>query len=448
MIFVRAGKMAGLMRFFFVALVFAAGCSFKVYAQDAPAKSPEVRTRRQTLKNPLNELLEEAQRDIDKKDFETAITPLQKFIAEQPEVAYGHFQLGYVFTALQRVDEARAEYERAVALDPKLTEGYLNLGVLLIERDSKQAVIYLRKAVELVPERSRPRFLLAVAQEKTGDFAGTAASLEGAYRLDPHDVEIGLHLGEIYLRRLKRPADAEGKFRSVLEAEPNNAAAMLGVAESLDEQKKPQAAEAYRSYLVAKPSDARGRARLVHLLVEQQQYDAALAELERGGSGLADNLELLRLRGDVLVAQKKWDEAIATIKKAIALAPQDAELHGGLGSLYLQKRDFVSAQKELKISLQLDRKNVEYWKDLSSAYYLAGDCPATLAVLDELAKAETPGAGPWFIRALCYDKLKQPKPALDAYQKFLSLDQGKNANQEWQAQERSKVLRRELEHKR
>jgi len=43
--------------------------------------------------------------------------------------------------------------------------------------------------------------------------------------------------------------------------------------------------------------------------------------------------------------------------------------------------------------------------------------------------------------------LNQPKPALDAYQKFLELDQDKNPNQVWQAQERSKVLRRMLEGK-
>jgi hypothetical protein len=60
---------------------------------------------------------------------------------------------------------------------------------------------------------------------------------------------------------------------------------------------------------------------------------------------------------------------------------------------------------------------------------------------------EKPGAGAWFIRALCYDKLNQPQPALDAYQMFLSLDQGQNADQIWQAQERSKVLRKVLEHK-
>jgi len=77
----------------------------------------------------------------------------------------------------------------------------------------------------------------------------------------------------------------------------------------------------------------------------------------------------------------------------------------------------------MKAALQLDQNNLVYWKDLSSTYYLAGNCPATLATLDVVAKSEPPGSGAWFIRALCYDKLHQFKPALEAYDKFLALEQ-------------------------
>ncbi len=411
--------------------------------QSAPAG-----VRRQKLANPLNELLDEAQRDMDKKDFAAALDPLQKFIAEQPDVAYGHFQLAYAFTALHKSAEARAEYERALAIDPKMAEAYLNLGVLLIGSDAAASVKNLRKGVDLLPAQSHPRYLLGVAQERAGDFAGAAESFEGAYRLDPKNPEPIVYLANLYLR-LKRFPEAETKFRSVLEAQPKDGPAMLGLAECLDAEKKAEAADAYRAYLGVQPGDSGARARLVHLLVEQKQYEAALTELDRAEAGsTAPSLDSLRLRAEIQVAQKKWDDAVVTLNSAIALAANDGALHGELGRIYLHKRDFAGAEKELKIALQTDRKNLDYWKDLSSSYYLGGDCASTLGVLDEIAKMESPGAGPWFIRALCYDKLNQPKPALEAYQKFLSLDQGQNADQVWQAQERSKVLRKVLEHKR
>ena len=394
--------------------------------------------------NPLNELLDEAQHDIDTSQYQAAIAPLQKFLAEKPDVAFAHFQLAYVYTALKRADDARSEYERAMALDPKMPEAPLNLGILLLEKDPAAAVAPLRKAVELLPAQSRPRFLLGAALQKSGDLAGAAESFEGASRLDPRDSETSLYLANLYMK-LQKPAEAERKYRGVVELQPNSAAASLGLAQSLEAQNRPEAADAYRAYLNLQPNDAQARALLVHLLVAQENYDAALAELERSEAGATPSLDGLRLRADIQIAQKKYKDAIVTLQQAIRLAPADPQLIGGLGRVYLQNRDFPSAEKQFKAALQLDRNNLAYWKDLSSTYYLSGNYPAALATLDLIEKAEPPAAGTWFIRALCYDKLRQPKPALEAYEKFLAMEAGKSNDQVWQAQERSKVLKHMLE---
>lgn len=414
-------------------------------AQSSSPKSAQTKT--QKLANPLNDLLDEAQHDLDNNQFEAALTPLQKFLAEKPDIAWAHFQLGYAYTVLKRSDEARAEYERATALDPKMSEAFLNLGILLTEKDPAAAVAPLHRAVDLLPSQSRPRFLLGYALERSGDIPAATESYEGALRLDSRDAETVIHLGNLYLG-LKRYPDAESKFRAALELQPKSPQALLGLAQTLDAQKKPEAADAYRDYLAVQPDEPAARSRVIHLLLEQKQYDAALAELDRADAGKPPTLDSLRSRADIQIAQKKWDDSIVTIRKAVALAPNDAQLHGGLGRVYLQKRDFADAEKELKAALQIDRNNLVYWKDLSSTYYLGGNYPATIATLDLIAKAEKPGPGEWFIRALCYDKLNQPKPAIEAYEKFLELDQDKNPDQVWQAQQRSKVLRRMLDQKR
>ena len=418
-------------------------------AADAP-QNPAPKTSQPTtqkLRNPLNDLLDEAQAALDKNDYEAAIPPLQKFIAEKPDVAFAHFQLAYAYTALKRPDDARQEYERSIALDPKMPEAQLNLGVLLLERQPAAAVAALRRAVELLPSESRPRYLLGLAQERSGDFSGAAESFAGATRLDPKDLDSLTRLGQVLLR-LGKSADAEGKFRAALELRPNSPEALQGLAQSLDQQKKPQAVDAYRNYLAAEPDDKAARLRLVHLLVEQQKYDEAVAENAKDNAGQPATVDDLKLRADIEINQKKLDEAITTLRRAIALAPNDAQLHGGLGRIYLEKRQFADAEKELKAALELDRNNLAYWKDLSSTYYLAGNCQAALAALDVLGKAQAGGAGTWFIRALCYDKLSQVQPALDAYRKFLELDENKNPDQVWQANQRIHVLEKVAEKKR
>src|SRR6266436_2586016 len=416
-------------------------------AQSSKPK-PALQSKSQKLTNPLNDLLDEAQRDIDNKNFEAAIVPLQRVIADQPGSAYAHFQLAYVYTAVKKTDEARAEYARTIAIDPKMSEAYLNLGMLLLDKqENAAAVAPLRKAVELLPAQSHPRYLLAVALDRLGDRAGATESFEALLHLDPNDVTAIDYLGWAALRDGK-PGEAETRFRRAVEVQPKESGGCRGLAESLDAQKKPEAAGAYRDYLELMPNDSAARARLIHLLVEQKENDAALAELDRMDAGKQPSFESLKLRADIQIAEKKWDDSIATLQQALALAPNDAQLHGGLGRIFLQRRDFAAAEKELRIALRLDGKNLAYWKDLSSTFFLGGNYPAALTTLDEIAKMEQPGAGVWFIRAICYDKLNQPKPALEAYQKFLELDQDKNPDQVWQATERSKVLKRMLERKR
>src|SRR5437879_13361615 len=417
-------------------------------AQSSSKPKPDKQSTIQKVANPLNDLLDEAQHDIDNKNYEAAITPLQKVIAEQPEFAYAHFQLAYVYTALKRTDEARAEYTRTIAIDPKMSEAYLNLGmVLLDQQEDAAAVAPLRKAVELLPSQSRPRYLLGVALDRSGDRAGAGESFEALLHLDPNDITAIDYLGWAALQK-GQAEQAEARFRRALEVQPNAAGGRKGLAESLDAQKKPEAAGAYHEYLELQPDDSEARARLIHLLVEQKQNDAALAELNRLDDGKQPTLGSLKLRADIQIAGKKWDDSVTTLQQALALAPHDAQLHGGLGRIFLQKRDFAAAEKELRIALSVDGQSLDYWKDLSSTFFLGGNYPAALVTLDDIAKMEQPGAGVRYVRATRYDKPTQPETAMEAYQKFLELDQDKNPDQIWQAKERSKVLNRMLERKR
>ena len=410
-------------------------------------QTPAGKGTKQRVANPLNDLLEEARTDIEAQKYENAIAPLRKFIAEKDDFAYAHFQLGYVFTALGRTAEARPEYERALQLDPKMSEAALNLGILLLKNDPSAAVLPLQKAVELLPAQSRPRTLLGAAYENSGDLKSAVTTYENALALDPKDSETSLHLGQLLIRQ-DRAQEAEARFRIALNSDPQSQAALLGLAQSLESQKKPEAVEAFQNYLKVQPRDSAARQHLVHLLIANQKFDDALAEMEKSSNGGAPSVETLKLRADILIGQKKWDDAIQVLKQAAALAPQDAQLRGGLGRAYLQQRDFPSAEKELKAAITIDAKNLAYWKDLTTTYYLAENYPGTLALLDEVAKREPPTPGELFVRALCYDKLQQTRAALEAYQSFLAADDNRNPDQVWQAQQRIIVLKKVLEKKR
>src|SRR5437764_2311502 len=428
-------------------LLFACVLRHSAVNAQSPASANGEKGTKQRIANPLNDLLDEARRDIDRQDFEAAILPLQKFLAEKDDFAYAHFQLGYAYTGLRKTKEAQREYERAMQLDPKMPEPALNLGILLLHTEPSAAIAPLTRAVALLPTQSRPRTLLGLAYEKSGNEKNAESAYEGALALDPKDTETSLHLAQLYLQE-GRGKDAEAKFEAVLLAEPESRLALAGIAQSLEVQKKAEAVEAYRNYLKVEPGDAAAREHLVHLLIANDKNEEALAELEKSEAGKPASVESLKLRADVLIGEKKWGEAIVALKQAAALAPNDARLRGGLGRTYLQQRDFANAEKELKAAIQLEPKNVTYWKDLASTSYLAGEYAATLVLLDRVAEQEPATSGELFVRALCYDKLQQTKAALDAYVKFLEADQNRNPDQVWQAQQRTVVLKKTLEKKR
>ena len=417
-------------------------------AAPAPQKPPKARPQKtEQQPDPLGTLLRQAEEAIEKKDYAVATQSLESYLTQRPSDALAHFQLGYAYSGLERAEEARAEYAKAIALNPKLAAAHLNLGLTLLARDPAAAVAPLRQAAELLADQSRPRFLLGLALERSGDPAGAVEHYQAAQGLDPKNFEIRLALGRALLQT-DRPAEAEAQFREALVLRGDAAPARLGLASSLLAQKNPEgAAEQFRGYLQLQPQDQESRLQLVSILVHLKRYDQALEELDRGDAGARPSLAGYKLRAEIHLEQKQLAQAAEALQKALQLAPQDAELHARLGRLWLEKRDLAAAERELRQALQMDANWTDALRDLAPVYYLGEKYQATLDVLDLLARRETPPAGSWFVRATCYDKLLRKAEAVAAYEKFLELDQGRSEIQDFQARQRIRILKRELERK-
>ncbi len=74
---------------------------------------------------------------IDAGDYEAAIAVFEAAIAEQPDNAEAHNQLGYIHRRMQEFDRAFAHYRTALTIDPSHTgahhyigEAYLEIGAL------------------------------------------------------------------------------------------------------------------------------------------------------------------------------------------------------------------------------------------------------------------------------------------------------------------------------
>ena len=395
----------------------------------------------------LYDLLVQAKAAADKNDYVTAAADYEKYLAQKPDDAAAHFDLGYVYTAQKEKDKAVAEYRKAIALDPKMAQAYLNLGISLLADDAKAAIAPLQKATELNYDYAQGHYLLGTAEERAGQPANAVKEYTIAVKLDPND-----YPGHIALARAELAAGnaraAEPEFREALKLKANDAESELGLAQSLIEQKKSaDAAAALDDYLRGNPDDVKARVLRASLLTDLDRNDEALAELDRAGKGTTETLGALKLRSVIYYREKDFAKAKNALQKAAAIAPQDAGIRARLGHALLETKNYAGAAQELNEALRLDPSSNDALRDLVAAEYLGKNYPATLAALNLLEQRETPKPGAWFVRATCYDHLGQAKAALDAYQKFLAMNTDQTSNEYFEATGRVRFLERVVKEK-
>lgn len=395
----------------------------------------------------LHDLLVRAKSETDNKNYATAQEDYQKYLEQRPNDAAAHFDLGYVYTAQQENDKAIAEYRHAIALDPKMEQAQLNLGIALLSSSPKDAVEPLQNVVALDYSFARGHLLLGVAEQRSGDTAAAEKELLVAAKLNPDEPEAHAHLGRIYLADGKA-ADAEAQFRELLRIKPGDSESEMGLADSLLRQKKDaEAASALDAYLNANPKDDRARVMQASALTQIGKDDDALAALNAAAKDGPETVEALKLRSAIYYKKNEFPQAAAALQKAEIAAPQDAEIHASLGHALMETKDYVNAARELSEALRLSPSSTPTLRDLISAEYLQKNFPATLDALDALAKREPPNAGAWFVRASCYDQMNQPAQALAAYQKFLAMNTDQNSNQYFEATQRVRYLKLLLKQK-
>lgn len=398
----------------------------------------------------LNNLLNAAQQAIDRQDYAGAAQNYQDYLAKKPDDATVHYDLGYAYTALHKPADAKSEYEKAIALNPKLGPAYQNLGITLLATDPAGAAAALQKAAELLPADARTKWMLGTALEDSGKLEPAIEQFEAAEKLDTKDAEIRISLGQALLRA-GRGKEASVAFQDALALQPTGRAlaqAHLGLGRAaITERHLDQGVSELAAYLQIEPSDAGVRIDRASALVDLGKDDDALAELDRASANGQEQLRALKLRSQIYWEKKRYDDALPVLQKAVALAPRDPDLLARLGRVYLQKKDYADAVRFLAAAYNMNPGANDLLADAIEAEYLNKNYREALAALDALAKREELPTGSWFMRAACYDNLGDAAGALDAYQRFLQLNRDENSDMYFIATARSRVLTRELQNK-
>jgi len=395
-----------------------------------------------------------AESAMDQQQWSEAETILRKLVAANPKDARAWFDLGYVMHAEKNDPEAILAYRGAVAAAPESFECNLNLGLMLAHENSPQASVYLETATRLQPTGEHPQEALARAWaalaevEESGDRKRALDSWQHAVSLAAGDARLRLGYGEA-LEKSGDLAGAEREFRKASDLKPESADAQVALANLFLRSKRLlEAEEILRRLVLAAPQDEVAHLQLGRVLSAEEKNAEATSELQKALALRADDWDALRELAFAQERGKQWLAAESSYRKLLTQFPNDAELHNGLASVLLPQFKYAEAQSEFITCVRLGPERGEAYGQLALAASGNKDYEFAIKALDARAKLLPEIPGTYFLRATCYDHLRQFGEAVKNYKAFLALSNGQFPNDEWKARHRLMAIEPEATGKR
>jgi len=386
---------------------------------------------------------EEGRKALEAQKYDEAAQAFTKAIAADPKDYTAHFHLALAQSMLHKDADAIAEYKEVLDLQPDLYEAQLNLGILLLRATQADAALpYLEKASGKKPKEYRPRFYLAEALLATGDNARAEEEYKAAGEINPKAAGVELGLAHAAARQ-DRLADAAPHFRKAAELDPSYKDGLLELASLYEKaHQTEEAAAIYREF----PDNPGARERLGELMLETKKYAEAIPDLEQAYQKSPSAANRLAL-ATAYQFNHQLDKAAPLFQAAVMADPENVDVRMMYGRVLRDLKQYGPAAQQFAEAVKRQPQSAAAWNDLAGMLYLLEKYPQALEALDRAQQLGESTPVNYYFHAIIYDKLRDLKPALDNYQKFLAVSQGQRPDEEFKARQRARIIKRELEKK-
>ncbi len=262
--------------------------------------------------------------------YQQALAEFEKAIANNPRLTTAYMGAGDIYRRQGDYVKAEQRYGQAARLEPfNFDAQYLHgLTLQLLDRLSEAVVAYL-KALQIQPEDLNANLNLATAYLQLGEPRQALPYAEKAVRIDGRNAPARTNLGAIY-SALGRHEDAVVEYQQAAELTPLTGPLLLNLADSLGKSGRYE--------------------EMVNTLQQLIRTEPTANAYERLGSGL------FRLR--------RYDESLSAFRKALEIDPNHYPALNGVGVCLLnewhwsdQKNEAArqEALRALRRSLQVER---------------------------------------------------------------------------------------------
>jgi tetratricopeptide (TPR) repeat protein len=333
-------------------------------------------------------------------------------------LAEGYGKLGKVYAAEKKYQQAITALESAILYRSDSQEALIDLAIAQFDAEQyEKALEPLGKALVINPQSSPAHHMLGKSYFMLGDFVKSAAELQTALRITPNDYDIAYTLGLAYLKQHQlaaaqqifegmirqlgdRPqlriifgrayretgflpeAIEEFKMAVALDLHFPRAHYYLGLTYLLKDgaSRLPDAEKEFKIELDSNPDEFFANYYLGIVYLMDRKWEQAISMLQKAVLIQPADPDPYFHLGQAYQATERYAEAIEVLTKSISLSPtlshndyQVATAHYRLGQSLLKAGQNEAAQKELQVAADLKSKSLKLDKEKNEVYLNAAN---------------------------------------------------------------------------
>lgn len=345
-------------------------------------------------------------------------------------------KLAQVFEEMKLTDDALANYDKALKINPAAAELFVPVASIYYQKDDfATAEVYLRKAEINISETSDAVFLRGLLHYKRNENEKALAAFNKLLNYDPDFIEAYLYQAEVY-ERLNRNKEAIFTYRRTVEKEPRSIEAWFDLgAASYNQGDYATAETAYKKVIELDSNHADAHANLASVYRQLMKYTEANGEYKIAAVNIKDDPDLFSEWGFCLGKVDEWDTAIARLQTAKDLSPDSID-YTNLGWGYYnaaqndnKAKNETAAQAKFAQGKEVLQKAVELNPKFDAAHLNLGITYTGLGeyqnAVDSLTKANILHKD-WVIGVnelgVAFRKLNNLPEAISQFQKVIKID--------------------------
>jgi predicted O-linked N-acetylglucosamine transferase (SPINDLY family) len=353
------------------------------------------------------------------KQNRSGIRPVNQnkpFVVTVLESALSHHKDG-------RLSEARALYEKALALDPNNPDAHQLLGVLVYRQgDTEYGLKLLQRAIELDPSNAVARNNLGGVLRAVGQNIAAEREFTEALRLMP-DYPDALANRSAVLCDLERFDEAATGLRRAVQLDPNHLDARRNLARVYMKMRRFSEAETeLRYYLQFRPDHDEEVSNLAFSVQQQGRFEEAQGLFNRALHLAKDNPSLLQNLRSLLASDARTEQERLEFREELRRNPGMRMVEVGVAVNLFERGKHDQARQIFDDILEVHGNDPDVWSDVGATILTLGKYNEAEKILDRALEMDPESTGALHNLASIYLFTNRMELAVQTFRRTLILD--------------------------